>query len=87
VGVSEETVFRPVDLPADGADAVFFADLNVVGVRRGHSCEEARRAVDDLQARWRRQHLRLIDGAAAHRPTGGRGVPLYDESGSRPRLA
>lgn len=58
--MSEETVFVPVDLPADGPDAVFFADLNVVGVRSGLTCKQRLDALTELQARWRRRHLHLV---------------------------
>lgn len=60
--MGEQTQFRLVDLP-EGTDCVFYADVNVVGLARRLSPAERIRAVEDLVARWRRDHLRLIPAA------------------------
>lgn len=62
--MTEEAVFVTMDLPEAMHDAEFFADLNVVGVRRGLSCAEREAALDDMQARWRRQHMHLVGRAS-----------------------
>lgn len=57
--MTEETVFRTIDLPP-GRDWVWFPDLNVVGLRRGLDLAGKLRAIDELQEHWRRENLPLL---------------------------
>lgn len=62
--MNEETIFKDIDLPEDlGRDWEWFADLNVVGLRRGMNWQEKLRAVEDLQRVWRRAHLNTVETA------------------------
>lgn len=60
--MSEETVFRVIDLP-DGQDWAWYPDLNVIGLRRGLVGVGRMRALDELYRHWRREHLRLVTSA------------------------
>lgn len=62
--LNEETVFVPLDLPDDlGRDWEWYADLNIVALRRGLDVEGRMRAVEDLIATWKREHLRIVESA------------------------
>ena len=62
--VNEETIFRAMDLPEDlGRDWEWFADLNVVGFRRGMDCDAKLHAIEDMQRHWRRAHLSVVESA------------------------
>lgn len=61
--LSEDTIFRTIDLPPGGPDYRWFADLNVVGLRRGLDCAGKLRAIAELQEWWRTNHLHLVESA------------------------
>lgn len=62
--VNEETVFVEMDLPESlGRDWEYHADLNVVVLREGMTCEAKLATLDDLQRWWKRSHLKLVQGA------------------------
>lgn len=59
--VGEDTIVREMDLPDDlGRDWEFFADLNVVVLRRGMDSRAREAAVEDLQREVRRRVLRVV---------------------------
>lgn len=60
--MTEETLVRELDLP-EGVDFVWHGDLNLVVLRRGMTCDQRERAIDELQRQWRRAHLRLVETA------------------------
>lgn len=61
---NEQTVFVEMDLPADlGRDWEWFADLNIVGLRRGMCLDGRVRAVQNLSRQWQRAHLSVVASA------------------------
>lgn len=51
-----------MNLP-EGQDYVRYADLNVIVLSTRLDCAGRERAIADLQAQWRREHLQLIHSA------------------------
>lgn len=58
-GRREDTVVMVLDLP-DGTDWEWLPDCNILALSSRLCAVERERAIDDLQATWRRSMLRLV---------------------------
>lgn len=59
---SEETVFRTIELP-NGQSWAWYPDLNIIAFAPHLDCAGRQRAIDEIQAQWRREHMRLAESA------------------------
>lgn len=61
-GMTEETIFKTMDMP-EGQDWAWHPDLNLVALSNKLDCAGKLRAFEEVQRHWARAHLSVVESA------------------------